>query len=270
MPIFDLILLGLLGIFIIYGFYLGLVRMILSLVSSILAIIFLLKKSYQNKKENISLSRSFVILVSIWFLVFLLLDYLLAFNIDQPRFWFSSFFVPYVFLAILSYLVWNKKSGMFFVMMLGIVIISYNLSAILNWYVGMIRQDEINRFGRKITSTSLIQSDFIGLGNMEKAVEWIIKDSKEDEKNICFNSPSTYLASYKFIFDRKYPEFDVKRINKTIEMEMADNCNIFIIDHGGNPEDEIVDKFDKKGVSIKMEKGAQFGLINIWKVFVGS
>ncbi|MDD3711041.1 MAG: CvpA family protein [Patescibacteria group bacterium] len=39
MPIFDLVLLGLLGIFIIYGFYLGLVRMILNLVSTILAII---------------------------------------------------------------------------------------------------------------------------------------------------------------------------------------------------------------------------------------
>lgn len=39
MPTFDLVLVVILGIFILYGFYLGLVRMVLSLISAILSII---------------------------------------------------------------------------------------------------------------------------------------------------------------------------------------------------------------------------------------
>jgi hypothetical protein len=108
-----------------------------------------------------------------------------------------------------------------------------------------------------------MQNDFIVYGEMENAVDWMVRESGKNK--VCFNSPSTYLASYKFIFNRNYPDFNAKRINKTIEMELADNCDIFIIDHSSNSLDKISDKFSKKGVFINLEKGAQFGLITVWR-----
>lgn len=80
MPIFDLILLGLLGIFIIYGFYLGLVRMILSLVSSILAIIISLNV-YLYLSEILSfvnfISETWIKIIS-FVIVLIIVNYLLG------------------------------------------------------------------------------------------------------------------------------------------------------------------------------------------------
>ncbi len=222
----------------------------------------------RNKKErnNVnSLPNEFFVLIGGWFLVFLLLNYKLAFEIDQPRFWFSSFFIPYILLAILIKSVWSNKIGKIISIFICIFIVTINLSAVLNWYEGMKNQDEKNRFSRKISSTSLIQSDFIAYGKMEESVDWIREESRSSKNVACFNSPSTYLASYKFIFDRNYPDFEAKRINKTIEMNLADNCDIFVIDHGNNSADEITNRFFQKGVKISLKKGYQTGLITIWK-----
>ena len=237
----------------------------LIILATIILMGFYWKKGHKEKEFNF-LPRSFFILISVWFLIFLFLDYMLAFDIDQPRFWFPTFFLPYIFLAMLAFSIWKYKIGKILVISIGTIIIILNLLAILNWYEGMKNQDEQDRFGRKITSTSLIQNDFIAFGNMEKSVDWIIDDSQKSKNSICFNSPSTYLASYKFVFDRRYPDFDVKRINKTIEMGLVDDCDIYIIDHGSNPKKEIEEKFSKKGISIKLKEGTQLGLINIWKV----
>jgi len=220
------------------------------------------KKDYFKKNSD----KKFFLLMGIYFFIFLFIHYKLAFDIDQPRFWFPVFFLPYFFLGFLFNFIWNKKSGKWMVLFISAALILLNLSAILNWYQGMKNQDEVDRFGRKITSASLKQNDFIGYGQMKEAAIWIKNEAEKGSGKACFNSPSTYLASYKYIFDNNYPDFESKRINKTMEMDLADNCDIFIIDHGNNSKKEIENKFSQKNINIKLTKNQKFGLITVWKV----
>lgn len=235
----------------------------LIILASVVVGVILWKRDEKDGNGKPLLPRSFLSLILIWFLVFFVLNYSLAFKINQPRFWFSAFFLPYILLSILIFSIWKNKTGrVISVFVCGIIII-LNLSAIFNWYEGLENQNSEIALSRTISSTSLMQNDFIVYGEMENAVDWMVKESGRNK--VCFNSPSTYLASYKFIFNRNYPDFNAKRINKTIETELADNCDIFIVDHNGNSLDKISDKFSKKGVLINLEKGAQFGLITVWK-----
>jgi hypothetical protein len=220
------------------------------------------KKDHSQKKSN----EKFILLVGIYFFIFLFIHYKLAFDIDQPRFWFPVFFLPYFFLGFLFNFIWNKKIGKWMVFFISVVLILLNLSATLNWYQGMKNQDEVERFGRKITSSSLKQNDFIGYGQMKEAVIWIKNEAEKGNGKACFNSPSTYLASYKYIFDNNYPDFESKRINKTIEMDLADNCDIFIIDHGNNSKKEIENKFSQKNIDLALTENRKFDLVTVWKV----
>lgn len=220
------------------------------------------KKDYFQKNSD----KKFVLLMGICFFVFLFAHYKLAFDIDQPRFWFPVFFLPYFFLGFLFSFGWKKFGGKVAAVVISIILITFNLSAIANWYQGMKHQDEIGRFGRKITSSSLKQNDFIGYGQMKEASIWIKSEAEKGSGKACFNSPSTYLASYKYIFDNDHPDFESKRINKTVEMNLADNCDIFIITHGNSSKNEIEKKFSQKNINVALTKNQKFGLITVWKV----
>lgn len=218
------------------------------------------------KNKNNEAFKTFLVLILVWFFIFLLIHYKLAFDIDQPRFWFPCFFIPYIFLASIISHGWNKKMGKILAVIFCGAMIFFNLTAILNWYKQVGQQNENGFLGRKITSSTLIQNDFIGYEDLEEVVDWIKNESEKETGKACFNSPSTYLASYKYIFNRKYPDFEARRINSTVEMNLVDDCNVFIIDHSGNSKGQIVDKFSKKDIKIGLEKGVTFNLISIWSV----
>ncbi len=217
-------------------------------------------------KLSKKLPRSFLILLSVWFGVYLLIYFRLVFDLDEPRFWFPTIFLAFILLAIIFSYLWKYRWGKPAVYVITILLVLLNLTAIANWYGGLKNQDEKNRFGRKPTSTTLIQNDFIALGDIEKAASLITESLSVGKA--CFNTPSTYLASYKFIFNRNHSEFETRRIDKSIEIGNVEGCDVFILDHSGNKKEEIEEKFLKKGAEIEIKKIGTQGLITIWGVNV--
>jgi hypothetical protein len=49
-------------------------------------------------------------------------------------------------------------------------------------------------------------------------------------------------------------------------MNLADNCDIFIITHGNSSKNEIEKKFSQKNINVALTKNQKFGLITVWKV----
>jgi hypothetical protein len=170
------------------------------------------------------------------------------------------------FLAIIFTSLWDKGYGKLLSVAISVLIIFINLTAILSWYGGLKYQDQKERFGRKASVTTLVQNDYITYKNMEMAATWIKEESEKSTGKACFNSPSTYLASYKHIFNNNYPNYESKRINGVFEMDQPDDCDVFLIDHSGNSQNKIADKFENKGINIKLGDSRSFGLITVWEV----
>lgn len=188
------------------------------------------KKSH-SKKEKIFLYLNFTC-----FWVFLVLNYNIAYEIDRSRYWFPHFFIPFVFLGFwLDYILKSKNKYskiIFYSIFLSLLLLQ--ITAVANLYSGLNKREEKNVFGRKTISSTNKFKDYVTLDDMRRVLGFVYKNSDKNNK-ICLNSPSSYSAAYKYIFNLNYPDLDFERKGGYIDLKLRKKCQIFLVIHKERP-----------------------------------
>lgn len=226
--------------------------------------LFILWKGFGSNQKH----HPFLLLVAVWFAVYSVLFFTLAFDINRPRYWFSVFAVPYVILAIIFKFIWEQKKfsqGKIFVASLSVLLIIFNLTAIFNWYASLSAQKERQLFGRKWTSTSLKQADLITVESMNQAVDFMHKRSEKNGTKACHNAEAVYASAYKYLFTKHFPDFPQDRISDDIDKNSA-GCTIFVIDEEDKSQQNTKKRFPEDLKVALTEEPAIFGRIKVWTV----
>ncbi len=238
----------------------------LSLVLGTMWIIGYFKIRKKDGKKIIRLveKNNFLVLNFIWWLVFSILFFPLAYKLDQMRFWFSAFLIPYICLAIIFEWLKFKKNGKALVVVMVLFILLLNLSAVTNWYIGLAKQDGQNRFYRRPMTSTLQQSDWVTYEKMNEVVKYMSEQS--GEKVSCFRAPSKNRASYRYIFEHNYPESEGRVLRGKIVVSDLEKCEVYLIKHSKKITADIIANYKKDGKIIELGSPQKFGVITVWKV----
>jgi len=204
-----------------------------------------------------------LVLNFVWWFVFMVLFFPLAYKLDQMRFWFIIFLIPYVALGIMFEWM-HKKKFSFAVWLVWLIILSLNLTAVLNWYVGLARQDRNELFFRQPTNSTLQQYDRVTYQKMNEAVQYMIQIA--NGKKICFSAPSKYRASYRYLFDRANDRVERKTIAGKVQPSYLKDCVVFLVEHTEKNKKDIVSEYKKNGLTIDLGEEKHFGVITVWVV----
>jgi hypothetical protein len=235
----------------------------------LLKILRLIKNFINSNQENkkilkIANKKDFLMLNFIWWLVFFILFFPLAYKLDQMRFWFIAFLIPYVCLAIIFEWLKTKRNGKIIVGIIAGLILLLNLSAVANWYIGLEKQDGKSRFYRRSMTSTLQQSDWVTYEKMREAVKYMSEQS--DEQTICFSAPTKYKASYRYIFKYNYSDYKWATLNGKIKTTAFNDCTVYLIKHSDKTTEEIIASYAKDNKIIQLSKPQKFGVITVWKV----
>ncbi len=238
--------------------YLGLVPIVLAGI-----LLFFSRHRFFASPTLAKIPKDFLVLNLIWWVVFFILFFPLAYKLDQIRFWFIDFLAPFVALAVVF--AWlREKVGEWLVLVLTVVILLLNLSAVANWYLGLAKQDGQLHFWRQPTTSTLQQSDFVTYQKMAEAVAFI-KNSASPDK-ICIIAPSKNRASYAYIFKRSFSGTDVKFISAKNPGRYLAQCRVYLIKHSRKNSAEIIENYRQKNHTIKLSQPRRFGLITVWQI----
>ncbi len=225
---------------------------------------FKVQKRKSKKSINTIKKSDFLVLNFIWWLVFFILFFPLAYKLDQMRFWFIAFLIPYVALAIIFEWLKTKKYGVRIVNCLVVIILILNLTAVANWYTGLARQDSQSRFYRQSMTSTLQQSDWVTYEKMRDTVKYMSEQS--GEKTSCFRTPSKNRASYRYIFEHSYPESEGRVLRGKIIASDLEKCKVYLIKHSSKTTEDIFASYAKDNKTIQLSKPQKFGVITVWKV----
>jgi hypothetical protein len=225
---------------------------------------FKMQKRKNEESVNIIEDDDFLILNFIWWLVFCILFFPLAYKLDQMRFWFIAFLIPYISLVIIFECLKMKNSGKVVVRVIVVLILVLNLSAVVNWYIGLEKQDGQNRLWRQPMTSTLQQSDWVTYEKMKEAVDYMSKQS--GERTSCFRTPSKNRASYRYIFEHSYPESKGRVLRGKIIASDLEKCEVYLIKHSKKTTLDIIANYKKDGKIIELGQLQKFGVITIWQV----
>ncbi len=209
----------------------------------------------------------FLIIVLIWFLSFTIIYFQLAFSLDRNRYWFPTIFIPYIFLSMLYAALWKikyKKIGITLVLTITFLLLILNLSAIANWYCKLHSQQNVDRFFRVISSTSLKQREFVTLKDQEEIAAYMKNISERENKQACFNAPGVYSPAIKYVFETNHPNFPMKRIGKNISKN-TNGCVIFMVELSRKNEKSLYKKFPLH-INVNIIEKHQAGFLTAWRV----
>lgn len=205
------------------------------------------------KKEKRRKKKAFIILISVWFLVFVVLYSKLAMDISKPRFWLLVSFLPFIFLALFfQWLEKFKYKKIAKVLVIGIsgFLILINSYAIGYWYYSLEKQEK--GLGLYVRDLELKQGDLIGIKQMKAVAKEMKTIADKQNKQVCFRSERTYLSPYGFIFDIYYPETKVKRISFSSDTNKS--CAFVSVRHGSIEEASYISKDHKDEFIVVSEK----------------
>jgi hypothetical protein len=194
---------------------------------------------YKSKKSQAK--KAFIHLTLCWFLVFVVLYSKLAMDISKPRFWLLIAPLPYIFLALLfQWFVEFKYKKIAKILVLGVsgFLILVNSYAVGIWYYSFSKQKEIT--GIYTRDLELKQSDLIGIKQMKTVASDWIAISKKTGKQLCYQTETTYLRPYEYIFDIYYSEIEKKRIK--FAEDSNDNCTFVSVRHGDTKGKKPIEK----------------------------
>ncbi len=223
-----------------------------------------LSRQSNEEKPAFLKQKDFLILNFVWWLVFFVLFFPLAYKLDQMRFWFIAYLIPYICLAIIFEWIKTRRYGKIIVWGIVFAILFLNLSAVANWYLGLRYQDRENRFGRQPMTSTLQQSDWVTYEKMKEAIEYINNDA--GSQTSCLKTPSKNRASYRYIFEHSYPDSNSRILRGKITAGDLQKCNVYLIKHSQKTTRDVVDSYKKDGKTIKLQEPHKFGVITVWKV----
>ncbi|MEA1925874.1 MAG: hypothetical protein U9M90_01330 [Patescibacteria group bacterium] len=209
----------------------------------------------------------FLTIILIWFVSFSIIYFQLAFSLNRNRYWFPTIFIPYIFLSMFYAALWKikyKKIGITLVLTITLLLLILNLSAIANWYCKLHSQQNVDRFFRTVSSTSLKQREFVTLKDQKEIVAYMKNISEQKNKQACFNAPGVYLPAIKYVFETNHPNFPMKRIGENISKN-TNGCEIFIIELGRKNEKSIYKKFPPH-INVNTIEKHQAGFLTAWRV----
>lgn len=222
------------------------------------------QKRKSRKSISIVQKSDFLVLSFIWWLVFFVLFFPLAYKLDQMRFWFIAFLIPYISLGIIFEALKIKNGGRIAVRIIMVLILLFNLSAVINWYIGLEKQDGQNRLWRQPMTSTLQQSDWVTYEKMKEAVGYMSEQS--GERVSCFRTPSKNRASYRYIFEHSYPESEGRVLRGKIIASDLEKCKVYLIKHSAKTTEDIIASYVEDRKKIELAQPAKFGVITIWKV----
>jgi len=213
-----------------------------------------------------SAKKPLIFLVFLWLVVFGLLYTKLAFTVEKPRFWLMVIFVPFIILAMLfeKLIKLDKKvflGGNFLISLIFALLLFFNLHAVLLWYKMLDRQDYVKWLIPR--DLVLKQSDLVGVGWSQKALDYLFERAQKENKEICYYTDSNHLRAYKYLFSLKYPEKIIHRIPSEDEYE-PQNCLYFSITNGKGKTKPELSRVYKNAFTVKETK--DFGAVRVWEL----
>ncbi len=209
-------------------------------------------------REKIATGKDFFVLNIIWWAVFLILFLPISYQLNQMRFWFITFLIPYLALSgIFSWL--QRKSGLT-VWVLWMAILVLNLTAVGNWYWSLEQENQKDYFWRTATSGSLQQYDRITYREMEEVVDYMTKNA--NNQKICFKAPSKYRASYRYILKHQHPNYLYQTVGGKISDSDFSDCVLYVIQHN-NP---VLSERTKLKEDLFVNSSVKVGPITVFRV----
>ncbi len=195
---------------------------------------------------------SFLVLNMCWFLGFIPLYYKLAFDMDNLRFWFPIFVVPFLIIALYLRMFFHLGKTKAFFNYVGyliiVILLVLNFSAIWKWYGSLSNQKEIDVMGRSWTSCSFKQDSLETVQSQRAIAKHIVQDAKNQQTGICLNTPSEFTTVYKYLI-LKENEFKGFFKKKGVDNEKAFNqnkdvCRVYVIDKTSKTNEAILRKME--------------------------
>jgi 4-amino-4-deoxy-L-arabinose transferase-like glycosyltransferase len=214
------------------------------------------------KSEEKRHKKAFLILCSIWFVVFFLFFTNLSFTVLKPRFWLLISAIPFIILGLFFewiYRTGHKKRGRVIAGIIAAALLFANSYAIGYWYWSVYNQRHDMRFVRWL---ELKQDNLVSIRQLRDTVDYMVVQSIKKDKQICYNTDNEYKAVYMYLFKLYYPDVPVKRMNYSTDSN--DNCILFAIENGGSPEKPRIKK-EYEGFYTGTSS-EQFGSVSIWSL----
>lgn len=231
------------------------------------------------KKKNVSWfgkiskeKRVFLVFILTIFLGFAPLYWKLAYDVNNSRYWFTIFVVPFVFLAFYLQIFFQigkqKDWRRYFKIIPYVVAISLiilNFTAIGKWYGSLAAQKEVDFLGRQWTSKTLRQKDLETVFVQKKVAKYMVEEANKSGKDVCFKSPSVHASVYEFFIENDFKgkvvfEGDIERASFE---KLGDKCKFFLIDKS---EKKTKQALDKVGDDLELKSKKSFGAVAVWNV----
>ena len=207
--------------------------------------------------------RIFLYLIFAYFLGFMIINYKVSHDINRPRFWFSQSIIPFVFFGFFLDLFF--KSSKKYSTSIGLVVLSIllilNLTATLNSFFILNKQEESSYFKRIRSSTAKRFYQPIGIFDEHKIVDYIYEKIEGDR--VCLNAPSDYGRVYEYIFHLKYPQIKVLRTEHFISYDLRNNCSLFLITNKERNKDE---QNDSMHMDFEIKSSFYSGVISAYEI----
>jgi len=227
-----------------------------------LMIIGIILPIYFYRKEKNQTKKNFLFLIPIWISFFFLLTITTSYGL-RPRYFVPVFPMPFLIIGL--FLIWldikYPKKALFLTSFIVLTILSLNLYGIKQWFT----ETKLSQNQAVPTKRNLIlqKDDGITLGQFQRAVDYIIKNSEGD--HVLIWTKAEYKGPLKYLLKQKKSKVDWDFVSK--EKELYQQKNMFAVNTvaGGY---QSISKNIKKYTKITTEK--QFGQIIVFNLKVDS
>jgi hypothetical protein len=229
---------------------------------------------WRNKKgkpcEMISSQQKMFLKLVIALLAGFLPVYLvLAHEINNIRYWFPIFIIPFVGLGLILKVLFClgakfHKAFSWFAIGVVLMLLVLNFSAIWKWYASLDQQREVDVGFRKWTSKTFKQEDLETAQNQKRIAHSIVQDAERRKNGICLKSPSVFTTVYKyFILSSGYDGYFKKKGVDTEKKYVTHKniCKLYLIDKTTKSEKRLLEQLEG---NFTLQKIDSTGTFSVW------
>lgn len=182
------------------------------LITSGLALLYFRYSSLKSDSQ-----KNFARLVLIWFFVSFLTLFPFTFQAltIKPRFFFSSFFLPFIFFGLIAEYFWKKfakkKLALFLIVFAGAGIIALNAEAAATWLAGVSGNPRSSII--KERNLYAKQSAGFTFSNTQKLSNYLISRSSKEKKKIYILGNMDYRVPVQYLLENEKPPVDYSIIS---------------------------------------------------------
>ena len=215
---------------------------------------------YFYRKETHPTKKAFLFLIPLWVGILFFLTIGASYGL-RPRYFVPIFPLPFITIGLILVFIekkWPKNSDLIGYSLF-VLILLFNLNGIKDWFVE-----------NKLSQTQAIETrrnhilkkdDGITLGQFERIVDHILKNTSEKEKKILIWTKAEYKQPLKYLLLRQRPKTDWDFVNKS--KELYGNSSMIAINTVNGDYDSVTKDIRQHTT---VESRAQFGQLMFLKL----